>query len=266
MTTTRSKDGTTIGFDRVGSGPPLVLVHPATSYRAFNPSMAELAQLLSSRFTVFNYDRRGRGESGDTPPYAVEREIEDLDALIGVAGGSAFVYGMSSGAALALESANRGLSIERLALYEPPFIVDGTRPPLPPDYLTRLGELLSSDRRGDATAYYLTSVALLPAEVVAQMREQPMWAGFEAVEHTLAYDGAVMGDTMSGRPLPAERVASVAVPTLVIVGSAAGDWARNSASALAGALPNGRLSTLEGQFHAIAPATLALELERFLAE
>lgn len=266
MTTTRSKDGTTIAFDRAGAGPALVLVHPATSYRAFNPSMAELAQRLSSRFTVFNYDRRGRGESGDTSPYAVEREIEDLDAVIGEAGGSAFVYGMSSGAALALEAANRGLAIERLALYEPPFIVDDTRPPLPPDYLVRLRELLSSGRRGDATAYYLTSVALLPPEVVAQMREQPMWAGFEAVEPTLAYDAAVMGATMSGRPLAAERVASVTAPTLVIVGSAAGDWARNSASALAAALPDGRLSTLEGQFHAVQPGLLASALEQFFAE
>ncbi len=246
MTTTLSKDGTSIAFDRAGDGPALILVHPATSFRAFNPAMAELAQLLSSHFTVLNYDRRGRGESGDTPPYAVERELEDLDALIAVAGGSAFVYGMSSGAILALEAANRGLAIEKLALYEPPFVVDDTRPPLPADYLARLGELISADRRGDAIEYFFTNVGLVPAEAVAQMRAQPMWPAFEAVAPTLAYDGAVVGDTMSGRPLPADRVAAVTVPTLVIVGSAVGAWARNSV-------------------HAVAPGILAPALERFFA-
>ena len=220
---------------------------------------------LSPRFTVLNYDRRGRGGSGDTQPYAVERETEDLDALIAVAGGSAFVYGMSSGAVLALEAAKSGLAIEKLALYEPPFIVHDTRPPLPGDYLARLGELLSSDRRGDAVEYYLTNVALVPAEVVAQVRAERMWSAFQAVAHTLAYDGAVVGDTMSGRPLPAERVASVTVPTLVIVGSAVAAWARNSVQAPADALPNGRVCTLQGEFHAVAPGILAPALEQFFA-
>lgn len=265
MSTTLSKDGTVIAFDRSGDGPPVILVHPAFGHRAFNPEMAELAQLLASRFTVFNYDRRGRGESGDTAPYAVEREIEDLDSLITEAGGSAFVYGMSSGAALALEAANRGLAITRLALYEPPFIVDDTRALVPAGIPERLSELVSSGRRGDAVESFMTVGAGVPAEFVAQMRTQPVWPAFEAVAHTLVYDAAIMEGTQRGLPLPAELVASVNVPTLVIAGSAAPAWARNSGRALASALRDGGECTLEGEFHAVPPGTLAPALAEFFA-
>ena len=265
MTTVQSRDGTTIAFDRSGDGPPIILVHPAFGHRAFNPQMAELAQLLSARFSVFNYDRRGRGESGDTSSYAVERELEDLGALIGEAGGAACVYGMSSGAALALEAANRGLSIHKLALYEPPFIVDNARPPRPADFVTRLSELVASGHRGNAVEYFMTRGAGAPADMVAQMRAQPMWPAFEAVAHTLVYDGIIMEGMMSGQPLPAERVASVAVPTLVIVGSTVPDWARNALQALTDALPDARMITLDGEYHAVAPAALAPALEAFFA-
>jgi pimeloyl-ACP methyl ester carboxylesterase len=265
MSTILSKDGTVIAFDRSGEGPPVILVHPAFGHRSFNPEMAELARLLGPQFTVFNYDRRGRGESGDTQPYAVEREVEDLGALVAEAGGSAHVYGMSSGAALALEAANRGLAITKLALYEPPFVVDDTRPPMPADYLARLTELASSGRRGDMVEYFMTAGAGVPAEVVAEMRTQPVWPAFEAVAHTLVYDGTVMGDTGRGRPLPAERIASVTAPTLVIVGSGSPAWARNSVRALADALPDGRMRTLEGEYHAVAAATLAPALAEFFA-
>jgi pimeloyl-ACP methyl ester carboxylesterase len=264
MSTTRSRDGTEIAYDRLGEGAPVVLVHPAFGHRAFDPLMGELAQRLSGRFTVYTYDRRGRGESADAPHYAVERELEDLDALITEAGGSAFVYGMSSGAALALEAANRGLAVRALALYEPPFIVDDTAPPMPADYQARLAELLQAGRRGDAVAYAMTNFGA-PAEMVEQVRAQPVWPAFEAVAHTLPYDAAVMGDTRRGGPLPPERTASVRVPTLVIVGSAAGDWARNAAHALADALPEGRVCTLEGEFHAAAPAALAEAVGDFFA-
>ena len=265
MNSVQSRDGTRIAFDKSGDGPPIILVHPAFGHRAFNPQMADLAQRLSSRFTVFNYDRRGRGESGDTPPYAVEREIEDLGALIGEAGGSAFIYGMSSGAALALEAANRGLAIRKLALYEPPFIVDDSRPPRPADFVTRLSELVSSGRRGDAVEYFMTSGAGAPTDVVAQMRAQPMWPAFEAVAHSLVYDGTIMDGTMGGLPLPAARVASVTVPALVMVGSAVPGWARNAVRALADALPDARMCTLEGEYHNVAPAVLAPALEEFFA-
>ncbi|HEX6508634.1 MAG TPA: alpha/beta hydrolase [Chloroflexota bacterium] len=263
MSTTISSDGTVIAFDRVGSGPPVILVHPAFSHRSFNPEMAELARLLSTQLTVFNYDRRGRGESGDGQPYAVEREIEDLAALIRAAGGSAFVYGMSSGAVLALEAANHGLAIEKLALYEPPFITDDTRPPVPDDFLPQMRDLISADRGGDAVEYFMTTGPGVPAEVVAQMRTQPVWPAFEAVAHTLVYDVAVMGDTQQGKPLAPERLDGVAVPTLVIVGSESPAWARNSTQALTNGLRDGQLRVLEGGFHAIPPATLALVLLEF---
>src|SRR5437016_1477690 len=144
MDTVRSEDGTTIAFDRSGAGPALILVGGALQQRAIDPRTAHLAELLAPHFTVFHYDRRGRGDSGDTQPYAVEREVDDLAALIKEAGGSAFVFGMSSGAALALEAARRGLAISKLALYEPPFIVDDSRPPVPEDYVSQLDALVAS--------------------------------------------------------------------------------------------------------------------------
>src|SRR5438067_1305726 len=186
-----SKDGTTIAFDQLGEGPAAILVSPALGDRSGN---GPLAALLAPHFTVFNYDRRGRGDSGDTQPYAVEREIEDIEALIKEAGGSAFAYGWSSGAALALEAAVRGLAITKLALFEPPFIVDDSRPPLPQDYVTRLTELVSAGRRGDAVEFFMTAGVGIPAEFVAQMRNDPMWPAMEALAHTLPYDGAIMGD------------------------------------------------------------------------
>ncbi len=152
-----SKDGTGIAFDRSGEGPAIILVDGALCYRAFGP-MVPLAALLARRFTVFTYDRRGRGASGDTAPFAKEREIEDLEALIAEAGGSAFVSGISSGAVLSLEAAAHGLAITKLVLYEPPFIIDGSRPPLPEDYKAQLTRMIASSRGGDAVALFMTQV------------------------------------------------------------------------------------------------------------
>ena len=218
MDTVCSKDGTTIAFDRSGAGPALILVGGALQHRAIDPRIAHLAEFLAPHFTVFHYDRRGRGDSGDMQPYAAEREVDDLAALITEAGGSAFVFGMSSGAALALEAARRGLAISKLALYEPPFIVDDSRPPVPKDYVSQLDALVASGRRGDAVAYFLTTGVGVPADIVAAMRQQPFWPAFEAVAHTLAYDGRVLGDTQSGSRAPLARWATVTVPTLVIDG------------------------------------------------
>ncbi|HET8841095.1 MAG TPA: alpha/beta hydrolase, partial [Ktedonobacteraceae bacterium] len=181
-----SKDGTVIAFDRTGQGPALILVTGATVTRAF---YAELAMTLAPHLTVFFYDRRGRGESGDTAPYAVLREVEDIEALINRAGGSAFVFGHSTGSALALEAARLlSLQVTKLAVYEPPFIIDDSLPPVPPDYVAHLTRLISSDRRGEAVEYYLKSVGT-PAELIAQLRQSPMWPGVEALAHTVAYDG-----------------------------------------------------------------------------
>jgi pimeloyl-ACP methyl ester carboxylesterase len=261
MTEVTSSDGTTIAFDRSGEGPPVMFVGGALSDRSGG---APLAALLMQRFTVFTFDRRGRGDSGDTPPYAVEREVEDIGVLIAEAGGAASVFGHSSGAALALEAAAGGLPITKLALYEPPFVVDDSRPPLPSDYVARLIELVSEGRRGDAVEYFLTIGPGIPADVVAEMRGAPSWAAMEQVAHTLAYDGLIIGDRVFGDPLPVERWASVTMPTLVIDGGASPEWARNAVRALADVLPHARRRTLEGQTHGADPEVLAPVLEGFL--
>src|SRR5215204_5655134 len=201
METVTSSDGTTIAFDLLGDGPPVILVCGGSTDRTANAGEAEL---LAEHFTVFNYDRRGRGDSGDTAPYAVEREVEDLDAVVAAAGGSASVYGTSSGAALALEAAASGLAITKLALWEPPFSLDESSRP-PQDQVERYDEMISAGRRGDAVEYFMTKVVGLPSEFVAYARTQPFWQKQEELAHTLAYDATIMGDYS----LPVERAASV---------------------------------------------------------
>jgi pimeloyl-ACP methyl ester carboxylesterase len=262
MDTVRSADGTTIAYDRTGDGPPLIVVGGALSDRS---AADTLAGILGEDFTVVAYDRRGRGDSGDTPPYAVEREVEDLAALIDAAGGSPFVLGHSSGAALAIEAAIQALPITKLAAYEPPFIVDDSRPPLAPDYIEHIDELVTEGRRGDAVAYFMTTAVGLPAAMVDQMRGAPMWPAMEALAHTIAYDGRVMGDRMSGRPLPAGWASSITIPTLVLDGGDSPDWARNAVSAVAAAIPGAERRTLAGQGHGAAPEVLAPVVRSFFA-
>jgi pimeloyl-ACP methyl ester carboxylesterase len=203
MSTVRSSDGTSIAFERIGEGPPLIVVDGALCYRDMGPSRP-LAKRLAEHYSVYIYDRRGRGESGDTAPYAVEREVEDIEALIAEAGGSADAFGVSSGVPLALEAASSGLAIEKLALYEAPFVVDGSRPPMEADYRTRLDALLAQDRRADAVRLFMRRVGL-PGFVVSMMRLMPAWSKLKAVAHTLPYDDTILGDTGSGRPLPGDR-------------------------------------------------------------
>jgi pimeloyl-ACP methyl ester carboxylesterase len=256
MEKTRSNDGTTIAFDRLGAGPPLVLVGGASTTRGVH---AQLAELLAPDLTVLNYDRRGRGDSDNTPPYAVEREIEDLGAVIAEAGGSAAVFGNSSGAMLALRAAAAGLPITSLALWEPPFMVDPDAPRRQREYVEQLTGFLDAGRRGDAMALFMRTVGL-PEEMIAGMRNAPMWAGMEAVAPTLAYDAEVMGDST----VP-EAVASVTAPTLVLDGSETGAWAANSSRALVAAIPNARQQTLQGQTHAVSWEVLAPVLREFVA-
>lgn len=257
-----SKDGTSIAFDRSGEGPPIVLVGGALSDRS---AAMELAAQLAPRLTAIAFDRRGRGDSGDTPPYAIDHEVEDIEALILAVGGQASVLGHSSGAVLALESARtRPELITKLALYEPPFIVDDSRPLLPADYVTHLEDLVSEGRRGDAVEFFMTTAVGVPAEIVAGMRDQPFWSSFEANAHTLAYDGTIMGDTMGGSPAPLGRWASVGVRTLVMDGGASPDWQRHAVRALAEVLPDARHLTLEGQDHGPASEVLAPVLVEFL--
>jgi pimeloyl-ACP methyl ester carboxylesterase len=261
-----SKDGTSIAFDRSGEGPALVLVGGAFVTRV---GEASLAAALVPAFSVFAYDRRGRGDSGDTSPYAVEREVEDLDALIDAAGGSAFVFGHSSGAVLALEGARLlPNKITKLALYEPPFMVDDSHPPVPKDFAARLQELVSSGRRGDAVEYW-NSVIGTPAQMLAHMRQAPWWPALEAVAHTLPYDATIMQDTQTGDPLPLRKWASVTVPTLVMDGTVTFGRAdlhafmRHGADALVSVLPHAQRRILEGQDHGPADDVLVPALQEF---
>lgn len=261
MDTVRSKDGTTIAYEKLGAGQPVILVGGALSQRHAGPGT--LAEFLAKHFTAVDYDRRGRGDSSDTTPYAVEREIEDLEALISSVGGSAFVYGISSGAVLALEAAtNLPGKIKKLALYEPPFIVDSSAPPLPEDYVQQLNSLIAADRRGDAVALFMKVVGV-PEEYIGPMRSSPNWSRMEQVAHTLAYDGTVIGDTMSGNPLPPNRWASATSPTLVIVGGESDLYFQHGTQALVDVLPNAHRRTLPFQGHDVDPQALAPLLIEF---
>jgi len=254
-----SQDGTVIAFDRSGKGLAVILVGGAFQYRAIDPRTTQLAALLAQHFTVFHYDRRGRGESLDTQPYAVEREVEDLAALIKEAGGQAAVFGMSSGGVLALEAAKRGLAITKLALYEPPFNSGDEQARQASEHYTRqLTALLSERRRGDAVALAMITWGA-PPEAIAGMRQTSIWPLFESVAPTLAYDNAIMGDGS----VPAEWLASITVPMLVIDGGASPAFMQDAAQAAAHALPNARHRTLEGQTHDVAPEALAPVLVEF---
>ena len=257
-----SNDGTQIAYDQVGSGPQLILVGGALSQRG---AWAPMAKLLSPHFTVLSLDRRGRGDSDDTPPYSVEREIEDIVALIDESGGTAFLHGHSSGAVLALGAAAAFPDkVQKLSLYEPPLILDDSRPPPPADATTQISELIEANRRGEAVEFWMTEVVGAPAEVVAEMKNAPMWPSLEMVAHTLPYDLAVLGDKMSGKPLPPRPWATATMPVLVMSGGASPPWIQNSARTLAAALPRAEHRTLEGQAHDAAPEVLAPEIERFL--
>ncbi len=260
MELARSADGTAIAYERTGVGPPLILVSGALSDRS---GAASLVALIDSRFTAIAYDRRGRSDSGDTAPYAPAREIEDLGALIRAVGGEAFVYGHSSGAALALEAAVSGLAIRRLALYEPPYLVDDSRPPLPADYVPTLRALIADGRRAEAVEYFWRVAMLMPDELIAQLRGAPMWPKHLSLAHTLSYDGEVMGDRMRGRPLPEEWAKKVTIPTLVIDGAESPRQLRDAVAAVAALLPHATRWTLEGQGHGAAPEVLAPVLETF---
>jgi pimeloyl-ACP methyl ester carboxylesterase len=256
-----SKDGTAIAFDKSGEGPALILVDGALCYRESGP-MGPLAEALGKRFTVYAYDRRGRGESTDATPYAVEREVDDLEALIKHAGGSAFVYGISSGAALALEAANRGLPITKLALYEAPFIVDDSRLPLPDDYLDRLKALIAADRRADAVRLFMRAVGV-PAVFISLMRFMPAWPKLKAIAHTIVYDITITFRNQRGKPLPPTSWPGVTMPTLVVVGGKSPAWMHHAMSSLSQVLPNARHRTLDGQTHMVNAKVLAPALVEF---
>jgi pimeloyl-ACP methyl ester carboxylesterase len=257
MPVVTSADGTAIAYERTGSGPALVLVDGAMCYRAAGP-MQPLAALLQDNFSVYTYDRRGRGESSDTTPYAVAREVEDLQALIAQAGGEAYVYAISSGVALALATAAAGPWITKLALYEPPFMAEVGDSARIKEYTERLSELLDAGRRGDAVALFMTNVGI-PAEAVAGIRAQPGWAALEALAPTLAYDDEVLGDGS----VPRDLASTIAVPALVLGGGASPQSLQQAAKATADSLPTAEHRTLDGQTHDVAPDVLAPVLVEF---
>lgn len=249
MYTTTSKDGTQIAYDKTGQGPTLILVGGAFSYRQF-PGLVQMAARLSERFTVYNYDRRGRGESGDMPPYATKREVEDLEALIEAAGGSAYVWGLSSGAVLALQAAASGANIVKLALHEPPFVVDAADRRPPQDFHTQVTELIAGNRRAEAIRYFMTQGMGAPSFVVRLMRLMPgVWSKLMAVAHTLPYDAALLEGHMAGKPLRADTWSTVRMPTLVLEGTESPASLRRAAQALVKVLPSSKLISKKGLGH-----------------
>ena len=259
MSTLTSADGTTIGYQSTGSGPAVVLVDGALCYRGAGP-MDALAALLRDRFTVYTYDRRGRGESSDTLPSATAREVEDLQALIAAAGGEADVYAMSSGGGLALATAAAGPGIRRLALYEPPYIAEAGDGARAAAYTEHLDALLADGRRGDAIALFMTYVGV-PAPVVAGMRSQPGWDRFEAIAPTLAYDDRLM----TGGTVPRALAATVTAPALVVTGGASPRILQDAGRAATEALPAGSHTTLADQTHDVQADALAPLLAEFFA-
>ena len=262
MDTVRSNDGTTLAFDQQGEGPAVILVDGALITRS-SGSKPELAGLLGQHLTVYSYDRRGRGDSGDAQPYAVEREIEDIEALIDEAGGSAFIFGHSSGGCLALDAAVAlGDKIGKLAIYEAPYDDDPGAQKAWSAYLENLTEALASDRRGDAVALFLAFLGIPQAQVEG-MRQAPFWAGMEAVAPTLAYDHA--GILGPDRTIPAERAARIRVPALVMSGGSGAAFMRQTAETLSKTIPGAELLTLDGQSHDVQPEALAPVLVEFFA-
>jgi pimeloyl-ACP methyl ester carboxylesterase len=259
-----SKDSTPIAFEKAGQGPVVILVAAALSDRS---DTKKLAALLAEHFTVINYDRRGRGESGDNLSYAVEREIEDIETLINEAGGSAFVFGSSSGAVLALEAANRlNGKIKKQVLYEPPLIVDDSQPPVSGNLRKQIAELISANRRNEAVKLFFSKAMSIPAIGVFMMRFMPGWSKMRDMAHTTTYDLAILEGTQEGKPLSPGRWASVQLPTLVLTGEKSEAFFHSGARALVGILPHARHKILKGQHHGsvvTAPEVLADEMLEF---
>jgi pimeloyl-ACP methyl ester carboxylesterase len=263
METTKTSDGTLIAYDVHGEGPVLVDVAGATAHRAVMTNTETFVANLPGH-TVVEYDRRGRGDSGDTEPYDTGREIEDLAAVIAAVGGTADVTGHSSGAVLALDAAAAGVPMRRLALYEPPFITDDSRPPVPRDYCAKLDAAAAADDPEECFRIFMVDAVGMPAEAVAGLTQSPFWEQFRKVAHTIRYDARFMEGLMYGDPLPADRWSGVTLPTLVMAGGASPSFMRAGAEQLTGLLPDARYEVLEGQDHGPADDVLGPALLRFL--
>jgi pimeloyl-ACP methyl ester carboxylesterase len=243
----RSADGTTIAYDRTSDGPPLVLVGGALSDRHGG---GELVPLLAAHFSVVTMDRRGRGDSGDTPPYSPAREVEDLKAVIDAVGGTALVHGHSSGAVLALEAAAAGAALTRLSVYEPPYLTDSTGGKESGATARKIQEAIGRGDVGTAVEVFMRSTG---APFDPAIRESPWWPGLVAIGRSLPYDMALVGDSS----VPAKRLAKITVPTLGLYGGASPPWARASIEAVTAAIPGATQDVLRGQTHGAAPEVLA---------
>ena len=263
MQTVTSKDGTKIAYDKTGQGPAVILVNGALATRS---AYAELAQLLAPHFTVYNYDRRGRGNSSDNQQYFVEREIEDLDALIDEAGDSAYVFGASSGACLALQAAaTLGDKVRKFAIYEAPYDESEGAADKWKEYKSKFAELIANGRRGDAVEHHL-NFAGVPAEMIAKLKTSPEWISFESMASTISYDMAAVGDD---RSVPVERAAQVKANALVMDGGASLKtlpFMRPSADKIASAIPNAQRRTIEGETHNVSSKALAPFLIEFFSK
>ena len=254
-----SKDGTAIAYDRTGKGPVVIMVGGALSTRSV-PQVKTLAALLVPHFTVIGYDRRGHGDSGDSRQYTIGREVEDIEALINASGGKASLYGHSSGAALALEAAHRlDGKIQKLALYEPPFLGTGNSTRSYAEHLAKLKELLRANLREEMLNYWMTDVTGTPAAYVAQMKNSPMWEGLVSLTPTLVYDLTIMNEYSK----PGERIDGLRIPMLAMDGGSSPAWAHEAAQLLVDQIPNAKRRTLEGQTHGADPEVLATVLVEF---
>jgi pimeloyl-ACP methyl ester carboxylesterase len=253
----RSADGTEIAFEARGDGPPLILVDPALQYRGFS-RLSGLVEPMSSDFTVITYDRRGRGESGDTAPYSPRREVEDLAALIEAAAGDVRLYGFSSGALLAMHAVAAGLPVERIALLEPP-IQEDADPDRPNPLTTELADLIAAGRNGDAVEHFNRSIGV-PEEMVDGMRQSPDWPKLEAVAPTLVYDCTISDATTEA------LLRSVEVPALVLDSTGSSDDLSGWAASVAAKLPNAEHRSLAGEWHTVADEVIVPVLVEFLRD
>lgn len=253
-----SKDGTRIAFEKTGSGPAVIVISGALSHRGLYRDQT-LPARLSEHFTVYLYDRRGRGGSTDMQPYAVEREIEDIDALINDAGGSAYLYGVSSGAALALQAAATlgATKVTKLAIYEPPY---GQEKQAFATQKQRVNELIRTGGPGEAAAFFMSAIGT-PPDALEAMKRSPEWEAIKKIDFTLAYDFAVLGDG----EVPQEIVKAIRVPTLVMNGGKSMEFMQPTADRIAALIPQATRKTLEGQTHQVAADAMAPVLIEFFS-
>jgi len=256
-----SADGTEIAYEQSGEGPALILVGGALTDRV---AQKPLAEALADRLSIINFDRRGRGDSGDKGPIDSEREIEDIAALIETAGGAASVYGHSSGASLALRVGAAGLGIERLILHEPPFAPDGATEQMEgaKAYAEVLGAIVAEGRPADAVDAFMSATGT-PDEIQEQLRRDPTWDRYVSMGGSLAWDSAAMGDA-DGSVIPHDLVAKVPAPTLVLEGTETFPFMIEVGRTLVDELPDGTLTMLDGQHHEPAPETFASVVADFV--